>query len=650
MGLKDSAQDQPRGHGCIFTFVQIISGFMMRQLLLGMLWCLALPGQAWAQPAGAAVVVEPQATQIDLGPSLVFVADPEARIAPQRILSLDHRLDWQYSRQAIPNLGFDHRPHWFRLKFTNPTDQPLVRYLSVEQPLLDEVDFYLAPGTTHPVATMGDQRSFSHRLIESRDFVLPLVLAPHDTLTVAIRIRTEGSLQVPVKLWQPRAFERHHQLDTALNLLLIGMILSLGLFSLMISASSRQLSYLWWGLHLVGYSTVVSSLSGLPAQWAWADVPLWNNLATPLFLALTNMTSVLFTASFLRLQRLPRRLQLLYRVFLVSFAILAVGSLVLPAHLALQSTMMLAIIETLCSVSLGVLLWYRLDESMARIYSVARLAFMLGTLVYMSSKIGMLPSSPLVDLFLPLSLVVESLLLSMALTNQIRIHKEESLQSQQDLLRIQQKANMQLEMTVLERTRALQEANQQLQDMARRDGLTGVFNRAYFDQTFAQEWKRASRTHHPIALLLMDADFFKQINDQHGHQVGDECLKHLCGVVGPIIHRAGDFVARYGGEEFVIFLTHTDLSGALIVAERIRRQVAKQPLDAQGKVVPLSVSIGVASVRPYSHSSAQALIESADQACYHAKRTGRNRVVGYRNEGGKPGFVSHDEFFQPSAP
>ena len=61
MGLKDSAQDQPRGHGCIFTFVQIISGFMMRQLLLGMLWCLALPGQAWAQPAGAAVVVEPQA-------------------------------------------------------------------------------------------------------------------------------------------------------------------------------------------------------------------------------------------------------------------------------------------------------------------------------------------------------------------------------------------------------------------------------------------------------------------------------------------------------------------------------------------------------------------------------------------------------------
>lgn len=625
---------------------------MRRPLWLSCWWGLILCGwmvSAWAQNPANTVVIDPQVGKTPLSPALVFVADDDDNIRPEQILAFDRRLDWQFTRQQVPNLGFDHRPYWFRFKLVNPTDQPLVRYVSLEQPLLDDVRYYLSTTPHQPTVVMGDGRPFDQRLMESRDFVLPLVVAAHDSVVVALRVQTEGSLQMPMTLWQPRSFERYQQLDTLTHVILIGMILSLGFFSLIVSFNSRQFSYLWWGLHLIGYSWVVATLTGLPAQWLWPDSPYFNNLAMPIFLALTNIASILFTFSFLRLQRMPKPLQQLYYGLAAAFVLLALGSFVFPAHFSLQMIMALAMVETICSVAVAVLLWRHHEESMARIYSIARMTFMAGTLVYLCSKVGMIDSSARIELFLPISLVLESLLLSMALTNQIRLHKEASLMSQQNMLRIQQQANQQLEMTVLERTRALQEANQQLQHMARRDGLTGVFNRSYFDQTFAQEWKRATRTHHPLAIMLMDADFFKQINDQHGHQIGDECLKHLCNTVGPIINRAGDFVARYGGEEFVIFLTHTDLSGAMIVAERIRRQIAKQPLEWQDKTIPLSVSIGVASVRPYPHSSAQALIENADQACYHAKRTGRNRVVGYKAEGGKPQFLSYLQFFDPSS-
>ena len=161
---------------------------------------------------------------------------------------------------------------------------------------------------------------------------------------------------------------------------------------------------------------------------------------------------------------------------------------------------------------------------------------------------------------------------------------------------------------------------------ARRDGLTGLFNRRYFVDRMAQELKRAQRSGNSLTLLMLDIDYFKRINDTHGHLAGDACLRVLAKTLTERVRRAGDFVARYGGEEFAVVLPNTDAAGARELAEDIRRQMAALA-DKRQTPYPVTVSIGVATSSPGGEDSVESLIETADRFLYRAKDEGRNRVV-----------------------
>jgi diguanylate cyclase (GGDEF)-like protein len=174
---------------------------------------------------------------------------------------------------------------------------------------------------------------------------------------------------------------------------------------------------------------------------------------------------------------------------------------------------------------------------------------------------------------------------------------------------------------------ALTEANQQLQRIAETDGLLGIANRRYFDQRLEIEWQRAQREQTPLALLMIDVDYFKNYNDCLGHLAGDACLRQIAQVVATAPQRATDFVARYGGEELVVLLPNTTLEGAQIVAQFIRQGVAKKQLVHPSALMNyVTVSIGGAMSLPTSEGSPRDLIAAADQALYAAKADGRDRV------------------------
>jgi diguanylate cyclase (GGDEF)-like protein len=173
---------------------------------------------------------------------------------------------------------------------------------------------------------------------------------------------------------------------------------------------------------------------------------------------------------------------------------------------------------------------------------------------------------------------------------------------------------------------SLSEQNQKLQVAATTDRLTTLANRARFDEVFAQAVQTALANSRPLSLLMIDLDRFKSINDTHGHQVGDHILSSL-GQLLRSAARASDLPARYGGEELVLVLPDTPRATAAAVAESVRRLIASRTVRCGNKQIPVTASIGVATLEPGGPLSAPAhLLKAADLAVYAAKHSGRNCV------------------------
>lgn len=169
-----------------------------------------------------------------------------------------------------------------------------------------------------------------------------------------------------------------------------------------------------------------------------------------------------------------------------------------------------------------------------------------------------------------------------------------------------------------------------LEELALRDGLTGLYNRRHFDQTLTIEWNRHKREESSMALIMADVDSFKSYNDLFGHQAGDECLRLVARAFGRGVRRPGDMPFRYGGEEFALILPGTDINGAKRVAEIIRTAVCNLciPHSQDSAKDIVTVSFGAAATPMAPAAGPMDLVGIADNALYEAKKTGKNRVCG----------------------
>jgi len=182
----------------------------------------------------------------------------------------------------------------------------------------------------------------------------------------------------------------------------------------------------------------------------------------------------------------------------------------------------------------------------------------------------------------------------------------------------------------LQREQSLREAKDKIQQLSITDPLVGTFNRRYLNDQLMHEVERARRYGHPLAAVMADLDFFKNINDQHGHQAGDDVLRGFVALAKASIRQASDWVARYGGEEFVVVLPETDLAGAATTAEKIRSSCATTPFDTSVGRLVVTASFGVAALDPGGTpigAAAELLLRRADAALYRSKHEGRNRIT-----------------------
>jgi diguanylate cyclase (GGDEF)-like protein/PAS domain S-box-containing protein len=172
----------------------------------------------------------------------------------------------------------------------------------------------------------------------------------------------------------------------------------------------------------------------------------------------------------------------------------------------------------------------------------------------------------------------------------------------------------------------------QLQRLSQQDGLTGLYNRRYFDSQLNSEWRRLRRQGSPLTLLMLDIDYFKSYNDRLGHLAGDDALRQVAEVLHTSLQREGDSACRYGGEEFAIILADTGLEGGMHVASRVQQRLEvlnlAHPASPLGR---LTLSIGLAVAEPGSGESPDQLTAHCDQALYRAKHEGRNRICIWRS-------------------
>lgn len=296
-------------------------------------------------------------------------------------------------------------------------------------------------------------------------------------------------------------------------------------------------------------------------------------------------------------------------------------------------------------------------HKLARLYTIGWVSMLTGacisSLLYLSViDLNMKPQTP-VMLGLTFEIIFMSLVLAIRYNDErkakLRIQQEALKQAQkirsarEEALKLEAETNEKLEQMVQERTleleitlRELHEVNQKLTEQSTIDSLTGVKNRSAFDKRLLAESRISRRQETPIAVLMLDIDKFKSINDQFGHLAGDQALKIIAQTLQQNLKRPTDLVSRFGGEEFAIILPNTTADGALQVAETIRDAVTSIGLMWEGKPIPLTVSIGVSADIVASDQHSTTLLEQADKALYQAKNSGRNQVKLYSSATAEP--------------
>ena len=246
--------------------------------------------------------------------------------------------------------------------------------------------------------------------------------------------------------------------------------------------------------------------------------------------------------------------------------------------------------------------------------------------MYASVSFGLLEKNFLTEFGVQIGSAIEMILLSYALAYR---HADQRVLSEQQV----REANEQLERSVSRRTTELSsaleqlaDANSRLREASRRDVLTGLFNRRHFRDMFEQMLQQAHETRQSISLLLIDLDYFKKVNDSFGHLTGDECLRALARNLNDCLSSDNALVARFGGEEFVVLLPGASETQALVIAERIRRQISSVPVHFPNRSITMTASIGVFTVPIGQRIDPDAVLHLADDALYKAKNDGRDRV------------------------
>jgi len=599
---------------------------------------------------------------VSLGRFVEVLEDPTQMLTLADVRRSANARRFVRSEDAILNFGYSQSAVWLRLDLGDAAIPESGWLLEVGFPSLDQVDLHVpalaADGSVfYRTQHGGDTRPWIEREIQDRAHVFRLPAGTATGAPIYLRVSTRSVLTVPLYLWQPRVFVASGVREQLAYGMFYGLVAALFCYNLLLLASLRDRTHLWYVLYIGMFGLGLFTLDGFAFEYFWPENVWWANRALGAILCGTLAFAALFARNFLALRgNLPRVDQLVIAVALAG----ALGTLIAvvgePAHYSWLMRV-LSIGATAAGVTILVVAARQLARGYraARFFLLAWAALVVFVALAALRNFALIPTHFLTLYGLHIGLALDVVLLSLALADRIRVHERESalaqrhaLSNQRALLETTQANERELEVHIRERTRELNRANERLREearerealmhqlrereehlrfMAQHDPLTGLPNRISLQQRLELALELAKRNRKKVAVMMVDLDDFKKLNDARGHLVGDQALAAVAARLRTSV-RASDTVARYGGDEFVVLAGELDrIEDARMIAEKIADMV-NVPLALEGGLARIACSIGI-SVYPDDAAAGEALVDHADKAMYSVKLERGRRYAFY---------------------
>lgn len=570
--------------------------------------------------------------EVDFYPALrnvSFLEDPSSTLILDDILDTDNQQRFKHLTSNQASFSHTDSAYWLRFQLTNMSTEHILWHLSINYALLDTVSVYFL--TTRGVKEFisGDSYPFSQREVALPNFIFPLEFEAAESAIVYIRVQSSGSINVPMTLIQDKKLIEKSSNQSLYYGIYYGSLFVLILYNLLVFSSTRINSFFFNAYYMFGIMLFMLSMSGYAYQYLWPNSPQWSNISIPIFEANGMLAIALFGRSFLGSPKTNLNFKKAFNVFICLSFVALILALTVKYSIAVKINTFLAMLTIIFVYWVGIVR-FRQGYSAAKTFILAWSILLVSTCIYALGAFAVIPDYYANEVVMLTGTTAQIIFLNFALAQQT---KDMSTQ----LVNFEKRARERLQQQVDERTTQLTEANikletlnKKLEQLSIKDDLTQIANRRYFNHMFDQAYATARRDHENLSLLFLDIDHFKKLNDQLGHQAGDECLKFITEVVHSRVHRPKDFLARYGGEEFAIILPDTDLEGAENIANSIISAVREHPFHYADRPYQMTVSIGVYSAIPSSTSAQSDFLINADTAMYAAKQAGRNRVSSFK--------------------
>lgn len=523
-----------------------------------------------------------------------YYEDKNSSSTSENILS---NKDFSSYSKENSNFGMSESTYWLKLICENNTSVESKKIVNFSYPLLDRLTLYkLQNNKLIELQTIGNLVPKQELSTIEPNLSLHLTLKAEAQTTYYVKVKSDVPMNLDMNIYTPAEFANYKIIWLSTIAFYAGSVLMVLLYNLILYLLMRVRAYLYYVLFHTSFLFLILTLNGTFFQFLYPSDPQFSTFVIPLIITLTASLQILFVYEFLEINKygnISKKLMLGSMAYAIFIFILILFS---PYRQSIILANSVSLVGLLIPLGVAVYYWIKLNNTSAKFYIIAWLLITVGILIEHLKNSGLIPTNIFTTNAMQMGAILELLMISLALAY---------------------------------RFNQLRDQNTQLTSLATTDSMTNIKNRRYFFEKMDILIALLKRRNEDYALIMLDIDFFKLVNDNFGHGAGDRVLVEFTKNITHTL-REEDLFARIGGEEFIV-LVRTNKNDVLKLTDRMRASIEAMNIVSDKGNINLTVSIGVTLFSDGS-KTVEELVKEADEALYSAKSNGRNRVEFFTKE------------------